>query len=109
MRIPEKGWVRVTGKSGDEVVNFIMSSGPIQELQQIGILTSSGTPAPPASTGALASTSEAQEILALLNSRALKRGRDLVVEDDGNETYALCASVQEMATPTGFSIKLKHK
>lgn len=109
MRIPEKGWIRVTGKSGDEVVNFIMSSGPIQELQQIGILTSSGTPAPQASTGNLASSSEAQEILALLNSRAIKRGRDLVVEDDGAETYALVASVQEMATPTGFSITLKHK
>jgi hypothetical protein len=83
MRIPEKGWIRGAGNSGDEAVNYIMSSGQIRELQRIGILTSSGSPAPPASTGNLASSSEAQEILALLNSSAIKRWRDLVVEDDG--------------------------
>lgn len=108
MRIPEKGWIRVTGKSGDEVVNFIMSSEPIQELQQIGILTSRGEPAPTGSTANLTSTAEAQKKLMLLNGNAVKRGRDLVVEDDGDETYVLCASVQEMKAPTGFSVTLKH-
>jgi hypothetical protein len=109
MRIPDKGWIRVTGKSGNEVVNFIMSSGPIQELQQIGIPTSGGATDPGASTGNPATSSEAQEILALINSRALQNGRDLVVEDEGNETYAVVTSSQEMTAPIGYSITLKHR
>jgi hypothetical protein len=108
MRVPATGWIRVQGKSGDEVVNFIMSAGPQPELQQAGIvLTASGTP--DASSGNLASSTEAQEILALLNSRSLKRGRDLVVEDDGAETYVLAASSQDLSEAKGFSISLKHR
>jgi hypothetical protein len=107
LRIPARGWIRVTGKSGDEVVNFIMSSRPIQELQKIGILTSSGSAAN--SPGQLNSKAEAQQILVQLNGRALNRERDLVVEYSGNETYALAASVEQMIAPIGFSIRLKHK
>jgi hypothetical protein len=107
LRIPEKGWIRVTGKSGDEVVNFIMSSRPIQELQKIGILNSSSSAAD--LPGQLDPKAEAQRILVQLNGRALNRERDLVVENSGNETYALAASVQQMTAPIGFSIRLKHK
>jgi hypothetical protein len=103
MRIPAKGWVRVTGKGGDEVVNFIMSSEAIQELRQINIPGEKGEPAPPES-GA-----ESQKALAQLNSRAIDQGRDLVIENDGDETYALAASAQKIRAPVGFSIKLKHK
>jgi hypothetical protein len=103
MRIPAKGWIRVTGKGGDEVVNFIMSSEAIQELRQISIPAANGGPAP-AESGA-----ESQKALAQLNSRALDQGRDLVIENDGNETYALAASAQQIRAPVGFSIKLKHK
>src|SRR5215510_9078273 len=46
LRVPAKGWIRVTGKSGNEVVNFIMSSRPIQEMQKIGILSTSGSSSP---------------------------------------------------------------
>lgn len=103
MRIPAKGWIRVTGKGGDEVVNFIMSSEAIQELRQISIPAENGPPAP-AESGA-----EAQKVLAQLNSRALDQGRDLVIEKDGEETYALAASAQQIRAPVGFSVKLKHK
>ena len=103
MRIPAKGWIRVTGKSGDEMVNFIMSSEAIQELRQISIPEANGEPAP-AESGA-----EAQKVLAQVNSRALDQGRDLVIENDGGETYALAASAQQIRAPVGFSIKLKHK
>src|SRR5215475_15187638 len=61
MRIPAKGWTRVIGNSGDEVVNFIMSSEAIQELRQISIPPANGTPAE--------SEDEAQKLLAQLNSR----------------------------------------
>ena len=101
MRIPAKGWIRVTGKGGDEVVNFIMSSEAIQELRQISIPASNGTPAE--------SGDEAQKVLTQLNSRALDQGRDLVIENDGDETYALAASAQRIRAPVGFSIRLKHK
>jgi hypothetical protein len=94
MRIPAKGWIRVTGKGGDEVVNFIMSSEVIKEARQISI------PEPDA---------EAQEVLARVNSRALDQGRDLKIENDGEDTYALAASAQRLQTPTGFSIRLKHR
>src|SRR5215475_9363692 len=94
MRIPAKGWIRVTGKSGDEVVNFIMSSKAIQEMRQIGVP---------------ADGAEAQKALAQLNSRALDQGRDLVIENDGEDTYALAESAQRLKAPIGFSIKLKHK
>lgn len=107
MRIPAKGWIRVTGESGDEVVNFIMSSGEPQELRQISIPAASGAPA--ASPGQQASSAEEQNVLARLNSRALDQGRDLVIENDGEETYALASSPQQMKSPTGFSIRLKHK
>ena len=101
MRIPAKGWIRVTGKGGDEVVNFIMSSEAIQELRQIGI---------PAADGTLAeSGEEAQKALAQLNSRALDQGRDLVIENDGDETYALASSPQRIRAPVGFTVRLKHK
>lgn len=105
LRVPAKGWIRVTGKSGNEVVNFIMSSKPIEELQKIGILTMSGSASPAPATP----NAKTEEILANLNSRALNRERDLVVENAGNETYALAASVQQMTAPIGFSIRLKHK
>jgi len=105
LRVPAKGWIRVTGKSGNEVVNFIMSSKPIEELQRIGLLAMSGS----ASPAPVTSSAETEEILAKLNSRALNRERDLVVENAGNETYALAASVQQMTAPIGFSIRLKHK
>ncbi|HEY7181162.1 MAG TPA: hypothetical protein VIC84_07075 [Blastocatellia bacterium] len=94
MRIPAKGWILVTGKSGDEMVNFIMSSKAIQELRQIG---------------APAAGAEDQKALAQLNRRALDQGRDLVIENDGDDTYALAASAQGIKAPIGFSIKLKHK
>jgi hypothetical protein len=94
MRIPAKGWIRVAGKSGDEVVNFIMSSEPIQEMRQASVL---------------ASGAETQKVLAQLNSRALDQGRDLIIENDGEDTYALAASEQRIRAPIGFSIKLKHK
>src|SRR5262249_24894357 len=84
IRIPEKGWIRVTGKGGDEVVNFIMSSEAIQELRQINVPATNRTPA--------GSGDDAQKALAQLNSRALDQGRDLVIENDGDETYALAAS-----------------
>lgn len=101
MRIPAKGWIRVTGKGGDEVVNFIMSSEAIQELRQISIPAANGTPAE--------SGDEAQKVIEQLNSRALDQGRDLVIEKDGEETYALAASAQQIRAPVGFSVKLKHK
>jgi hypothetical protein len=101
MRIPAKGWIRVIGNGGDEVVNFIMSSEAIQELRQINIPAANGAPA--------ASSAEAQQVLAQLNSRALDQGRDLVIENDGDETYALAASAQQIRAPVGFSIRLKHK
>jgi hypothetical protein len=101
MRIPAKGWIRVTGKGGDEVVNFIMSSEAFKELRQIRIPAANGTPAE--------SGDEAQRALAQLNSRALDQGRDLVVENDGDETYALAASPQRIRAPVGFSIRLKHR
>ncbi|MBO0727404.1 MAG: DUF4384 domain-containing protein [Blastocatellia bacterium] len=94
MRIPAKGWILVTGKSGDEVVNFIMSSKAIQELRQIGVP---------------AGGAEAQKALAQLNRRALDQGRDLVIENDGEDTYALAASAQRITAPIGFSVRLKHK
>jgi hypothetical protein len=103
MRIPEKGWIRVTGQGGDEVVNFIMSSEAIKEMRQISIPAANGGPAL-AESGA-----ESQKALAQLNSRALDQGRDLVIENDGDETYALAASAQKIRAPVGFSIKLKHK
>jgi len=109
LRIPAKGWIRVTGKSGNEVVNFIMSSTPIPELQQMGILTMSDSHTSPPSTDHQARNSEAQKVLVQLNSNALKRERILVVENDGNETYALAASLEQMTAPIGFSIRLKHK
>lgn len=105
LRVPEKGWIRVKGKAGNEVVNFIMSAGPLPELQQAGIQVSSATP----QGGNLTSTDEAQEILALLNSRALQRGRDLVVEVEGQETYAVFPTVQALSEARGFSITLNHK
>jgi hypothetical protein len=108
LRIPAKGWIRVTGESGNEVVNFIMSARPIQELQKIGVLATSGSPATSPPTGNHASNAERQEILAKLNSRALDRQRDLVLENSGDETYALAASIQQMTSPIGFSIRLKH-
>jgi len=101
MRIPAKGWIRVTGKGGDEVVNFIMSSEAIQELRQIAIPAANGTPAE--------SDEEAQKLIAQVNGRALNQGRDLVIENDGDETYALAASTQQIRAPVGFSIKLKHR
>jgi hypothetical protein len=94
MRIPAKGWILVTGKSGDEVVNFIMSSKAIQQLRQIGVP---------------AAGAEDQKALAQLNRRAIDQGRDLVVENDGDDTYALAASAQGIKAPIGFSIRLKHK
>jgi hypothetical protein len=94
MRIPANGWIRVTGKGGDEVINFIMSLEPIQELRQVSVQ---------------ASGAEAQKVLAQLNSRALDQGRDLTIENDGKETYALAASSQRIRAPIGFSIKLKHR
>jgi hypothetical protein len=103
MRIPAKGWIRVTGKGGDEVVNFIMSSEAIQELRQFSIPAPKGAPEP-AESGA-----EAQKVLAQLNSRALDQGRDLVIENDGENTYALASSTQRIRAPVGFSIRLKHK
>ncbi len=42
MRIPTKGWIRVTGQGGDEVVNFIMSSEAIQEMRQLSIPAANG-------------------------------------------------------------------
>lgn len=105
LRVPAKGWIRVTGKSGNEVVNFIMSSKPIEELQRVGLLTMSGSASPAPATA----NPETEDILAKLNSRALNRERDLVVENAGNETYALASSVQQMTAPIGFSIRLKHK
>jgi hypothetical protein len=101
MRIPAKGWIRVIGKGGDEVVNFIMSSEVIQELRQLSTPEANGTPAE--------SGDEAQKALAQLNSRALDQGRDLVIENDGDETYALAASAQRIRAPVGFRIRLKHK
>jgi len=103
MRIPEKGWIRVTGQGGDEVVNFIMSLEAIKELRQVNIPAASGGPGP-AESGA-----ESQKALAQLNSRALDQGRDLVIEKDGDDTYALASSAQQIRAPVGFSIKLKHK
>jgi Domain of unknown function (DUF4384) len=105
MRIPAKGWIRVTGKSGDEVVNFIMSSSPLQELRQIGVPAANREPA----AAHQESSEESQKILAQLNSRALDHGRDLVIENDGEETYALATSAQHLKAPIGFSIRLKHK
>jgi hypothetical protein len=107
MRIPAKGWILVTGESGDEVVNFIMSSEPPQELRQISIPAANGEPGAP--TGHPSSNAEAQKVLAQLNSRALTQGRDLVIENEGQETYALATSSQQMKAPIGFSIRLKHK
>jgi hypothetical protein len=109
MRIPAKGWIRVTGKSGAEVVNFIMSSGAIQELRQISTPEANEAPSPTTSTGHPASSVEGQKVLAQLNSRALDHGRDLVIENDGEETYALAASAQQLKAPIGFSIRLKHR
>jgi hypothetical protein len=94
MRIPAKGWIRVTGKAGDEVVNFIMSSEVIQDKRQLS---------------APASDADAQKALAQLNSRALDQGRDLVIENDGQDTYALAESAQRLKAPIGFSVRLKHR
>src|SRR5262249_34272794 len=105
MRIPQKGWIRVAGKSGDEVVNFIMSSGPLLELQQAGIQVSdSGAPASDS-----VSSDKAQQILILLNGRAIKQGRDLLVEDDENDTFAIFPTTEALSKPHGFSIKLNHR
>ncbi|MBI2571284.1 MAG: hypothetical protein HYV63_30125 [Candidatus Schekmanbacteria bacterium] len=92
-----------------------MSTQPIPEVAQLTSSPSSGgtaaavaPPAAAASTGGAASADEEQEILAALNSRALTRGRDLVLSVDGNDGFLL-SSASALASPQGFTLTLNHQ
>jgi hypothetical protein len=70
------------------------------ELQQVLVATS--RPAPTASGAGW------NEVLAALNNRAMGRTRDLAVEVQGNDAYAVTA-IQNLASPIGFRLSLKHR
>lgn len=129
-RIPTgENWFVFDNTPGREELVFVMSSRPIVEVGQLYQslqLPNSGKPPantapakPPTSTPSTkppANTpppkppamTEEQEILAALNSRALKNGRDLNLDDKMEEAY-VTTSQKALSEPIAITIYLKHK
>ena len=121
-RIPTgENWFVFDDTPGREELVFVMSNKPIAELEQghqASPTSSSSAPPPPATapaaTPAASSASnptaktDEQEILEALNSRALKRGRDLYLEDKSGDVY-VTTSPEQLSQPIAIPLILKHK
>lgn len=129
-KIPQNDWIRFDNQPGTEQLTVIFSSAAIPEVQQYESLVaqepttsrppSNGPvvtqPSAPAggnvSTGGVATSDEAQQILAELNSRSLKRGRaakgrDLFIETGSDGAYCV-ANNSQITQPIAFTINLAH-
>jgi hypothetical protein len=97
-------WIQFDKTTGTEQVGVIFSKTPIPELNDYQEAVT------PGSDGRLANESEADQVLADLNSKSLTRGRskDLTVQTEGNETYGVTPNGLGNQ-PVGFSFNLKHQ
>ena len=117
-RIPtEENWFVFDDTPGREELVFVMSNKPIAELEQANQASpAANNSAPPPPAAAPASTpsgnttakNDEQEILAALNSRALKRGRGLYLEDKSGDAY-VTTSPEQLSQPIAIPLILKHK
>ena len=117
-RIPTgENWFVFDDTPGREELVFVMSNKPIAELAQANQASpAANSSAPPPPAAATASTpsgnttakNDEQEILAALNSRALKRGRDLYLEDKSGDVY-VTTSPEQLSQPIAIPLILKHK
>ena len=117
-RIPTgENWFVFDDTPGREELVFVMSNKPIAELAQANQASpAANSSAPPPPAAATASTpsgnttakNDEQEILAALNSRALKRGRDLYLEDKSGDAY-VTTSPEQLSQPIAIPLILKHK
>ena len=125
-----EGWFAFDETPGKEQLTFIMSKREIAEVTQV---SGGGSPAsapaavvapPPAPTpapvpahtaapetapsAAATPQTEEQEILAALNSRSLRGGRDLKMVEDSNDGYVLTTD-EALAKPVGITLTLQHR
>ena len=120
-------WITFDNKPGTEQITVAFSTNPIGSVQQV-IEMSGQSSAPSAaasssttvnvtnngggsSTIYVATSSEAQAILAELNSRSLKRAksRDLSIETVNDDATYVVADSSLISEPTAFVISLKHE
>ena len=117
-RIPTgENWFVFDDTPGREELVFVMSNKPIAELEQANQASpaaNSSAPPPPAAapastpSGNTTAKNDEQEILEALNSRALKRGRDLYLEDKSGDVY-VTTSPEQLSQPIAIPLILKHK
>lgn len=100
-------WFQFDDNPGQEQLTFIMSTNPIADLPAAGGAPTSA-PAAAGSQGGQVTGAEEQAILDALNSRALRNGRDLVLESSGSDAF-LVSNATTLASPAGFSVTLVHK
>lgn len=138
--IPANGndWITFDNQAGTEQITIIFSTNPITSVEQViqmsGQQTAAATTTTTTTTGAattggmgnttvnvnstgngsliyIATTTEAQAILAELNSRSLNRSksRDLYVQTVNDDATYIVAESGLISEPTAFVVNLTHK
>ena len=97
-------WIVFDDKTGSERVTVIFSKTPLLEIENYQEAVTGG------SDGRIASESEADAVLAELNSKSLKRGKskDLSTQVDSTGTYSVVQNGLGNE-PVAFTFYLKHK
>lgn len=97
-------WINFGGSKGDEQVTVIFSKTPIAEMEGYEEAVT------PGSDGRVASESEADAILAELNSKSLgrRKSKDLFTQTESDGTYAVSQGGLGNE-PIAFSFVLKHR
>jgi hypothetical protein len=100
-RVPQTGaWFEFDNRPGEEKLIFIMSTNPLPGINQPA--------AGGGSTGGPATGDQEQQILNEVNSRALRKGRDLGLVKEENAGY-VTTSQQSLSEPIGLLLKLIHR
>lgn len=113
LKIPNTDWIKFDNNKGVEKLTVIFSNKPIPELSQINQAATPNTSGGGQSTGGPATNDEQAQILAELNSRSLKRSknlknsRDLSIESASDGTYCVTNNSQ-LNDVIGFELFLKH-
>ncbi|MCK6685936.1 MAG: DUF4384 domain-containing protein [Thermoanaerobaculia bacterium] len=106
LELPSNGWIGFDSQKGQEKLTVVLSPKPLTELEPL-------LPGGSGYSAGQVSQQQEQEILNLLNSRALKNtkamgGRDLGFVPDGDSPYVFVNSGSVVQQPWGFELFLTH-
>jgi hypothetical protein len=95
-KLPGGGdWIVFDNNPGNETVTVIFSNTPFEEFNNL-------------SSGSITTGSEADQVLAELNSKSLRRSKDLYVQSESDGTYCVTQN-GSLNGPVQFTFTLRHQ